>query len=150
MRPITAKRSGPRLDAGYILARGDRRDFCIVDPAGDEHSLGKRLVGARAADVRAYMAEVDRGSLPSVAEARELARARPEEGGAEGLVREEGPPPVGEQLPYEPPPLGDESPMQPPSIGELEPEPLPVPVDELAPEAPPASFSSGTEEEPPF
>ena len=53
-------------DAGYILARGDRRDFCIVDPAGDEHSLGKRLVGARAADVRAYMAEVDRGSLPAL------------------------------------------------------------------------------------
>lgn len=28
---------------GYILCRGDRRDFCIVDPAGDEHSLARRV-----------------------------------------------------------------------------------------------------------
>ena len=24
-------------DHGYILVRGDQRDFCIIDPAGDEH-----------------------------------------------------------------------------------------------------------------
>jgi hypothetical protein len=62
-------------NAGYILARGDRRDFCVVDPSGDEHSLAKRISGERAASVRARMADVDRESLPSVAEARELAQA---------------------------------------------------------------------------
>ncbi len=56
---------------GYILAKGDRRDFCIVDQAGDAHSLARRIEGARAQDVRARMADIDRDSLPSVAEARE-------------------------------------------------------------------------------
>lgn len=57
-------------DQGYILAKGDRRDFCIVDQAGDVHSLGRRLDGVKAAEVRAFMADVDRDALPSVAEAR--------------------------------------------------------------------------------
>jgi hypothetical protein len=59
---------------GYTLARGDRRDFVIIDPAGDEHSLARRISGARAADVRSRMVDVDRDSLPSVAEAKELWR----------------------------------------------------------------------------
>jgi hypothetical protein len=63
-------------EQGYILTRGDRRDFCIVDPAGDEHSLARRIDGAKAAEIRARMADVDRESLPSVDEGRELARQR--------------------------------------------------------------------------
>jgi hypothetical protein len=53
-------------DAGYILARGDRRDFVIIDQAGDDHSLGKRA-GLKAAELRAFMADVDREShaMPS-------------------------------------------------------------------------------------
>ena len=58
---------------GYILCRGDSRDFVIVDPAGDEHSLARRIRGARAKDVRDKMKDIDRDSLLSVAEARELA-----------------------------------------------------------------------------
>lgn len=73
--------SGPAFAAalaerGYILARGDRRDFCVIDQAGDEHSLARRLAGVKAADVRARMADVDRDALPSVADARALARER--------------------------------------------------------------------------
>lgn len=60
---------------GYILCRGDRRDFCIVDPAGDEHSLARRISGVKAAEIRERMKDVDRDSLPSVEEARELAHA---------------------------------------------------------------------------
>jgi hypothetical protein len=60
-------------DAGYILARGDRRDFVIIDQAGDDHSITRRT-GAKAAEVRARLADIDRDALPSVAEARELAR----------------------------------------------------------------------------
>jgi hypothetical protein len=62
-------------DAGYILARGDRRDFVIIDQAGDDHSITRRT-GAKAAEVRARLADIDRDALPSVAEARELARAQ--------------------------------------------------------------------------
>jgi hypothetical protein len=57
-------------ERGYILARGDRRDFCIVDHAGDAHSLARRIDGAKAKDVRERMADIDPASLPSVAEAR--------------------------------------------------------------------------------
>jgi hypothetical protein len=62
-------------ERGFILAKGDRRDFVVIDQAGDDHSLPRR-VGAKAAEVRARMAGVDRESLPSVEEARELARSR--------------------------------------------------------------------------
>jgi Relaxase/Mobilisation nuclease domain len=61
---------------GYILARGDRRDFVVVDRAGDEHALGKKKLGAKAAEIRARMADIDRDALPSVAEARAMARDR--------------------------------------------------------------------------
>lgn len=72
--------SGPALKAaleerGYVLCRGDRRDFCIIDPAGDDHSLARRIQGARAADVRERLKDIDASSLPSVAEGRELADA---------------------------------------------------------------------------
>jgi hypothetical protein len=60
-------------DHGYVLCKGDRRDFCIVDPAGNEHSLARRIEGVRAAAVRARMADIDRDELPTVAEGRELA-----------------------------------------------------------------------------
>ena len=61
-------------ERGYILARGDRRDFCIIDAAGDAHSLARRIEGAKAADVRERMADIDATSLPNVAEAREVMR----------------------------------------------------------------------------
>jgi len=61
---------------GWILARGDRRDFMILDHAGETHSLGKRIEGARAAQIRDRMADVDAARLPSVEEARALYKAR--------------------------------------------------------------------------
>lgn len=57
---------------GYILAKGDRRDFCIIDRAGDEHSLARRLDGVTARQLREHLAFVDRDGLPTVAEAKEL------------------------------------------------------------------------------
>ena len=64
-------------ERGYILAKGDRRDFCVIDQAGDAHSLARRLDGVKAKDVRERMADVPRDSLPTVAEAREAQRTRP-------------------------------------------------------------------------
>jgi hypothetical protein len=55
---------------GYVLARGDRRDFCVIDPAGHEHSLARRISGAKAADIRTRLADIDRDELPRVGEGR--------------------------------------------------------------------------------
>ena len=55
-------------DAGYLLARGDRRDFIIVDRQGEAYSLG-RDAGVRAAELRDFMAGIDRAALPSQADA---------------------------------------------------------------------------------
>jgi hypothetical protein len=60
--------------SGYVLARGDRRDFVIIDRAGDDHSLARRA-GVKAAALRERMKEIDPASLPSVAEARAQQRA---------------------------------------------------------------------------
>lgn len=59
----------------YLLARGDRRDFVIIDRAGDDHSLGRRL-GMKAAELRSYMADIDPANLPSVQEAKAAQQAR--------------------------------------------------------------------------
>jgi hypothetical protein len=81
---------------GYVLARGDRRDFVIVDRHGETHSLARRIDGAVAKDVRARMSDIDRDQLPNVAQARATQRARAvarqERGPAEtrGASREEG------------------------------------------------------------
>lgn len=63
-------------EAGYILCKGDKRDFCVIDQAGDEHSLARRIDGAKAKDIRERMADVDRDDLPSVAEGRALVKDR--------------------------------------------------------------------------
>jgi Relaxase/Mobilisation nuclease domain len=63
-------------DAGYVLARGDRRDFVVIDPTGGVHSLARCVEGAKANDIRAHMADLNPLHLPSVAEARRLQRER--------------------------------------------------------------------------
>jgi hypothetical protein len=61
-------------DAGYTLARGDRRDFVILDGDGKAHSLGRQLPGVKAKELRAFMSDLDPDSLPSVKEARAAIR----------------------------------------------------------------------------
>lgn len=65
-------------DAGYILARGDKADFVIVGADGAAKNLG-RQIGMKAAEVRAFMAEVDKAALPSAEQARDRQAARPRE-----------------------------------------------------------------------
>lgn len=59
-------------DNGYLLAKGDRRDFVIVDRAGGIHSLGRRIEGMRAADLREFMEPLSASVHLSAAEARGL------------------------------------------------------------------------------
>ena len=61
---------------GYVLARGDRRDFVVLDSGGAVHSLARRIEGVKAAAVRERMGDVDRDGLPSVAEAKALLSGR--------------------------------------------------------------------------
>jgi len=63
-------------DKGWILARGDRRDFVAIDPTGGVHSIARRIEGAKAADVRQRFADIDPRSLQSVAEAKQTQRGR--------------------------------------------------------------------------
>jgi Relaxase/Mobilisation nuclease domain len=58
-------------DKGYLLAKGDKRDFVIVDRAGGIHSLARRIDGMKAAELREFMKPLDRESLPSAERAKE-------------------------------------------------------------------------------
>jgi hypothetical protein len=64
-------------EKGWLLSRGDRRDFVAVDPHGGTHSLARRIEGAKASDVRERMADIDVTQLPTVADARAHQLARP-------------------------------------------------------------------------
>lgn len=57
-------------EKGYVLARGDRRDFVIVDRQGGVHSLARRIEGIRVAELRARLQDLDVQALPSAKEAR--------------------------------------------------------------------------------
>ena len=63
-------------DRGYLLAKGDRRDFVIVDRAGGVHSLARRIDDMKAAELREFMAPLDRDSLPNIEQAKEAQQDR--------------------------------------------------------------------------
>jgi hypothetical protein len=62
--------------AGYLLARGDHRVFVVLDRAGEAHSLTRRIDGAKAKDIRAKLADLNLGEMPSVSQAREFREER--------------------------------------------------------------------------
>lgn len=77
-------------EKGYLLAKGDRRDFVLIDPEGDIHSLARRIDGAKAADIRAKMGDLDRDSLMGAKEASAWMKAQPaDESGGQGAVASE-------------------------------------------------------------
>jgi hypothetical protein len=65
-------------EAGYVLARGDRRDYVVIDPRGGTHSLARRVEGARAKDIRERLSDLDSSRLPSITDAKQIQRARQE------------------------------------------------------------------------
>lgn len=117
--------SGPAFraaldEAGYVLARGDRRGFVLVDAEGEVHVLG-RQIGMRAAEVKAFMADVDIDALPSVAEARERQQARQAAPVSEAILPDPAPPAPEASAP-EKPDLSTVQ-MEPPPIEDLAPAP---------------------------
>jgi len=58
--------------SGYILARGDRRDFVLIDKQGEAYSLPRYISGVKTKDVRSFMQGHAIEALPSVNDARGL------------------------------------------------------------------------------
>jgi phage I-like protein len=59
-----------------LLAKGDRRDFVVIDRAGGIHSLARRIDGMKAADLRVFMTPLDRESLPNIEQAQAIMEER--------------------------------------------------------------------------
>lgn len=70
--------------AGFMLARGDKRSFVVVDIAGDVHSLARQIDGAKTKDVKKKLEGVSLSLLPPVEKAKALMlqRAAAEQDGA--------------------------------------------------------------------
>lgn len=56
-----------------LLAKGDRRDFVVVDHRGGIHSVGKRILGVSAKEIRQHLSDLDPDHLLTVAQAQERA-----------------------------------------------------------------------------
>ncbi|CAK0766753.1 hypothetical protein CCP3SC15_3520001 [Gammaproteobacteria bacterium] len=67
---------------GYILARGEKRPFVVVDEQGKAHNLARQIEGVKTAELRARLEGV---KLPSVEEAtaRQVERLKGERRGIE-------------------------------------------------------------------
>jgi hypothetical protein len=58
-------------ERGMQLANGDRRDcFVVVDAAGGQHALNKKLTGLTLAETRARLGDLNRAQLPGVEQAK--------------------------------------------------------------------------------
>jgi hypothetical protein len=57
--------------AGYVLARGDRRAYVVVDRYGHVHSLARQIDGVRTRDLKTFLGDVP---VLSLEEAQEQAR----------------------------------------------------------------------------
>lgn len=53
-------------DAGYILAKGDKRGLVIVDEQGEVYSLSKQVTDLKGKDFKTFMEGMDPDKLPSV------------------------------------------------------------------------------------
>jgi hypothetical protein len=63
-------------ERGYTLARGDRRDYVILDHKGGIHSLARRIEGMKAADLREFMAALNPENVPDIEQARGVIEER--------------------------------------------------------------------------
>lgn len=61
---------------GYMLAKGDRRGFVVVDKFGQVHSLSRYLKGHTAKQIKAKLAPLTPEQLPSADQAKEQMRQR--------------------------------------------------------------------------
>jgi ATP-dependent exoDNAse (exonuclease V) alpha subunit len=70
-------------EAGYTLAYGRQRTYCVVDENGEVHSLARQIKDANAADVKARLADLDPASIPEADAVRAAIRQAQKERAAE-------------------------------------------------------------------
>lgn len=61
---------------GYVIAKGDKRGFVVVDKSGDVHSLTRYIKGHKASAIKDRLAALRPAQLPTVDEAKEQVRQR--------------------------------------------------------------------------
>lgn len=61
---------------GYTLAKGDRRDFVILDKAGSVYSLPRCIEGVKIKELRKFFEPIDASTLPTVDQAKAVIRDR--------------------------------------------------------------------------
>ncbi|HEY5328267.1 MAG TPA: relaxase/mobilization nuclease domain-containing protein [Acidobacteriaceae bacterium] len=60
-------------ERGLMLSNGDKRDcFVVIDQAGGQHALNKKLTGLTLAAMRDRLGDLDRAQLPSVEKAKAM------------------------------------------------------------------------------
>lgn len=99
-------------DAGYVLAKGDKRGFVLVDGEGEVLSLSKFVTDIKNKEYKAFMAPIDREALPSVDEAKALQERRREEA---PVKAEKSPQEASKFLPSEAPSKAEEPAPAPPA-----------------------------------
>jgi MobA/VirD2-like, nuclease domain len=62
--------------SGYLLARGDKRAYVVVDLYGEIHSLSRQLTGVKAKELKARLAGYSLDKLPTAADAQNYAREK--------------------------------------------------------------------------
>jgi len=65
---------------GMILAKGEKRDFIVIDREGGVHALGKRILDDTASKIRARLSDLSRKELPSAAMAQAFIREQGRQG----------------------------------------------------------------------
>lgn len=65
-------------ERGYLLARGERRGYVVVDLYGEIHSLSRYVEGAKAKDIKERLKDYALDGLPDAATAQAHARQRRE------------------------------------------------------------------------
>ena len=83
-------------ETGYVLAKGDRRGFVVVDEEGEVFSLSKHVGDLKDKAFKEFMSPIDRDQLPSVdeAKAQQQDRALSARQQAQETVAEKQPPPA--------------------------------------------------------
>jgi len=59
-----------------LLAKGDRRDFVVIDHAGGMHALGKRILGVSAKEIRHHLGDLNPDHLLTIEQAQERAQSQ--------------------------------------------------------------------------
>lgn len=67
-------------DAGYILAKGDKRGLVLVDRDGEVYSLSRQVTDLSSKEYKSFMAPLDPKLQPSVEEAKARQAERPATG----------------------------------------------------------------------